>query len=96
MAWSKTLLNKILEFVKPKPRTLKDLGVEATMSLLTPDGIITKDVSDKMVITNIEDEKITFVNEEIVFPPQENGWRTVLAVQLVDGSVMQLNKGDKE
>lgn len=83
--------DNIISMFKAKPKTLKDIGVKAEISFLTPDGIITKDVSDKMEVINTEDGKITFVNsKDIVFPPAiKSEWRTVVGVQLIDGTKMR-------
>lgn len=94
MAW----WDKFIQRLKQKPKTLKDFGVKAEISFLTPDGIITQDVSDKMNVINVENGVISFANKEGVFPQAKGEWRTVVGVQLIDGTKMrsQLDKGDKK
>ena len=93
MAW----WDKVIEKLKPKPKTLKDLGVKAEISFLTPDGIITQDVSDKMEVIDVENGVISFANKEAFFPPAKSEWRTVIGVQLIDRTKMRSepNKGDE-
>jgi len=69
----------------PKRVTIKDLGGKINILLLTSDKVITKDISEDMVLSGDSYKRLTLTNDkDIVFPPSNNhGWAKIVGTKVI-------------